>query len=222
MTLENLPPLLYQQFARVGQALSSPQRIQILNLLCQSRRSVDELAEELGQSEANTSAHLKVLREARLIEVRRQGRKMYCSLVSNSAIRLWMALRDFGLEEIPEVREMMREYAEDDVTMERVVGGDLLEMVRAGEVLLLDIRPAGEFEAGHLPLACSIPSDELEARLKELPRDKIIVIYRRSPFCVGSIKAVQLLRNAGFRAKRLREGVAEWRAAGKTLEGAKF
>jgi DNA-binding transcriptional ArsR family regulator len=222
MSLENLPSQLYQQFARVGQALSSPQRIQILNLLCQSSRSVEELADELGQSEANTSAHLKVLREARLIEVRRQGRKMYCSLVSNSAIRLWLALRDFGLEEIPEAREMMREYAEDEVAMERMVGDDLLEMVRVGDALLLDIRPAGEFEAGHLPLASSIPADELEARLKELPRDKIILIYRRSPFCVGSIKAVQLLQDAGFRAKRLREGVAEWRAAGRTLEGAKL
>lgn len=218
MALENLPSRMYQQFARVGQSLSSPQRIQVLNLLCQSERSVDDLADELGQSAANTSAHLKVLREAHLIEIRREGRKVYCSLTGNSAIRLWMALRDFGLEEIPEVREMMREYAQEDVSMEQVVGEDLLEMVRAGEALLLDIRPASEFEAGHLPLARSIPFDELEARLSELPRDKIIVTYRRSPFCIGTIKAVQLLHKAGFRAKRTREGVAEWRAAGRTLE----
>lgn len=221
MALEDVPSRLYQQFARVGQALSSPQRIQVINLLCQSKRSVDELADELGQSSANTSAHLKVLREAHLIEIRREGRKVYCSLTNNSAIRLWMALRDFGLEEIPEAREMMREYAQEDVLVEQMVGEDILEMVRTGSALLLDIRPAGEFEAGHLPLARSIPFDELEARLMELPRDKIIVIYRRSPFCIGSIKAVQLLKNAGFRAKRLREGVAEWRAAGRTLEGMK-
>ena len=206
MVLENLPSRLYQQFAQVGQALSSPQRIRVLNLLCQCERTVDELADELGQSAANTSAHLKVLREAHLIEIRREGRNAYCSLGSNSAIRLWMALRDFGLEKIPEVRELMREYAQDDVSMEQVVGEDLLEMVRAGMALLLER---------------SIPSDELEARLSELPKDKIIVIYRRSPFCIGSINAVQLLRNAGFQAKRLREGVAEWRAAGRTLEGMK-
>lgn len=221
MALENLPSQLYQQFAQVGQALSSPQRIQVLNLLCQCERSVDELADELGQSSANTSAHLKVLREAHLIEIRREGRKVYCSLGSNSAIRLWMALRDFGLDKIPVVRELMREYAQEDVSMEQVVGEDLLEMVRAGMAVLLDIRPASEFEAGHLPLARSIPSDELEARLRELPKDKIIVIYRRSPFCIGAIKAVQLLKDAGFQAKRLREGVAEWRAAGRTLEGMK-
>jgi rhodanese-related sulfurtransferase/biotin operon repressor len=219
--MENLPSRLYQQFARVGHALSSPQRIKVLNLLCQSARSVEELADELGQSAANTSAHLKVLREAHLIEIRREGRKVYCSLVSNSAIRLWMALRDFSLEEVPEVREMMREYAQEDVSIEKVVVGEFLEMVRAGEALLLDIRPASEFEAGHLPLARSIPFDELEDRLRELPRDKIILIYRRSPFCIGSVKAVQLLQKAGFRAKRLREGVAEWRAAGRTLEGMK-
>ncbi|WP_191966245.1 ArsR/SmtB family transcription factor [Oryzomonas japonica] len=219
MALENLPSRLYQQFAHVGQALASPQRIQIINLLCQSARSVDELADELGQSAANTSAHLKVLREAHLIEIRREGRKVYCSLTSNSAIRLWMALRDFGMEEIPEVREMMREYAQEDVLMEQVVGKDVLDMVRAGDALLLDIRPASEFEAGHLPLARSMPFDELEARLAELPRDKIIVIYRRSPFCVGSVKAVDLLKKAGFQAKRLHGGVAEWRAAGRPLEG---
>jgi len=221
MALENLPLRLYQQFAHVGQALSSPQRIQVLNLLCQSERTVEEIAVELGQSTANTSAHLKVLREAHLIEIRREGRRAYCSLVSNSAIRLWMALRDFGLEEIPAARELMREYTQDDIPLEQVVGENIMEMVRAGTALLLDIRPAGEFEAGHLPLARSIPADELEARLKELPKDKIIVLYRRSPFCIGAIKAVQLLRSAGFRAKRLREGVAEWRAAGKTLEGIK-
>lgn len=221
MTLEKLPSRLYQQFAHVGQALSSPQRIQILNLLCQSERTGEELADELSQSAANTSAHLKVLREAHLIEIRREGRKAYCSLGSNSAIRLWMALRDFGLEEIPAARELMREYTQDDIPLEQVVGKNVLDMVRAGTALLLDIRPASEFEAGHLPLARSIPSDELEARLKELPKDKIIVIYRRSPFCIGSIKAVQLLKKAGFQAKRLREGVAEWRAAGKTLEGMK-
>lgn len=219
MALENIPSRLYQQFSRVGQALSSPQRIQVLNLLCQCERTVDELADELGQSAANTSAHLKVLREAHLIEIRREGRKVYCLLSGNSAIRLWLALRDFGLEQIPEVREMMREYAQEDVSMEQLAGGDLLEMVRAGEALLLDIRPAREFEAGHLPLARSLPFDELEARLSELPRDKIIVIYRRGPFCIGTIKAVQLLQKAGFRAKRMCEGAAEWRAAGRTLEG---
>ena len=221
MSLENLPSRLYQQFAQVGQALSSPQRIRVLNLLCQSERTVDELADELGQSAANTSAHLKVLREAHLIEVRREGRKVYCVLTSNSAIRLWLALRDFGLEQIPEVREMMREYAQEDDSMEQVVGEDLLEMVHTGEALLLDIRPASEFEAGHLPLARSIPFDELEARLSELPLDKIIIIYRRSPFCIGTIKAMQMLQKAGLRAKRLCEGAAEWRAAGRTLEGMK-
>lgn len=220
MTLENIPPRLYQQFARVGQALSSPQRIKILNLLCQSDRSVDDLAEELEQSSANTSAHLKVLREAHLIEIRREGRNAYCSLASGHAIRLWIALRDFALEEMPEARELMREFAQADVSLERLLGEEALEMVKTGQAVLIDVRPAREFEAGHLPLAISIPVEELEAHLKELPEDKIVVVYRRSPFCVGSVKATQLLKKAGFETRRLADGVAEWRAAGRPLEKA--
>lgn len=219
MALESLPSRLYQQFAYIGQALSSPQRIKILNLLCQNEWTVDELAGELGQGAANTSAHLKVLREAHLIAIRREGRKACCSLISNSAIRLWIALRDFGIEEVPEVREMMREYAREDVPVERMLGEDIIQMVRTEKAILLDIRTTGEYAAGHLPMAQSIPVNELEARLKELPRDKIIFIYRRSPFCIGSVRAVKLLKKAGFQAKRLQEGVAEWRAAGRALEG---
>ena len=220
--MENLPARLYSRLAQVGQALASPQRIQILNLLCQSERSVEELAEELGQSAANTSAHLKVLREAHLIEIRREGRRACCSLVSDSAIGLWLALRDFGVAEIPEVREMMRNYDLEDAPLEQAVDEGLLEMVRTGKALLLGVRPIGEYQAGHLPLARSLPAEELESRLAELPRDRMIVVYRRGPFCIGSVKAVQLLNNAGFRAKRLVEGVAEWRAAGKPLEGGKL
>jgi rhodanese-related sulfurtransferase len=218
MALEKIPPLLYQQFARIGQALASPQRIKILNLLCQSDRSVDDLADELGQSSANTSAHLKVLREAHLIEIRREGRNAYCSLSSGSAIRLWMALRDFGLEEDPVARELMRDYASEDVSMEELVGEEALEMVRNGDAVLVDIRPAREYQAGHLPLAQSIPFEELESRLKELPEDKVVIVYRRSPFCIGSVKATQILSKAGFESRRLRDGVAEWRAAGRPLE----
>lgn len=218
MALDKIPPLLYQQFARIGQALATPQRIRILNLLCHSDRSVDDLAEELGQSSANTSAHLKVLRDAHLIEIRREGRNAYCSLRSGSAIRLWMALRDFGLEADPVVRELMREYAREDVSMEEVIGEKALEMVRNGDAVLVDVRPAREYEAGHLPLARSIPFEELESRLKELPEDKVVIVYRRSPFCVGSVKATKLLNNAGLTARRLSDGVAEWRAAGRALE----
>lgn len=218
MALENIPSRLYQQFARVGQALSSPQRIRILNLLCQSDRTVDELAEEMQQSSANTSAHLKILREAHLIQIRREGRNAYCSLTTASAIRLWMALRDFALDEDPVVRELMREYAQDDIPMDQLLGDEALQMVRSGEAVLVDIRPEGEYEAGHLPLALSIPFDELNSRLKELPKDKVVLVYRRSPFCVGSVKAVQMLRKAGLHARRLADGVAEWRAAGRSLE----
>ncbi|MBJ6723930.1 ArsR/SmtB family transcription factor [Geomesophilobacter sediminis] len=218
MDLENIPPLLYQQFARVGQALASQQRVRILNLLCQRDRTVDDLAEELGQSSANTSAHLKILREAHLIDIRREGRNAFCSLGSGPAIRLWMALRDFALEEDPVARELMRAYERDVVSVGQILGEDALEMVRNGDAILVDLRPPREFEAGHLPMAQSIPVEELATHLKELPKDKTVFIYRRSPFCVGTVKAAKILKEAGFDTRRLRDGVAEWRAAGRALE----
>lgn len=217
MDLENIPHRLYQQFARVGQALASPQRVKILNLLCHRDRSVDDLAEELQQSSANTSAHLKILREAHLIKIRREGRNAYCSLGSGSAIRLWMALRDFAIEEDPAARELMRAYDGEVLAVEHALGEDALEMVRNGDAILVDLRPQREHEAGHLPMAQSIPVEELQARLADLPKDKVVFIYRRSPFCVGTVKAVRILQQAGFETRRLRDGVTEWRAAGRTL-----
>jgi DNA-binding transcriptional ArsR family regulator len=217
MEIEEIPFLLYQQFARVGQALASPQRVRILNLLCQSDFSVDELAAELGQSAANTSAHLKVLRESHLIEIRRAGRNAYCSLASDTVARMWVTLRDFVLAEVPEARELMREFSTADLAPERVLGEEAMELVQSGKAMLLDIRSAREYQAGHLPLAHSLPYEELPSRLEELPKDKVIIVYRRSPFCLGSIKAVQLLDKAGFATLRLGEEVAEWKAAGKKL-----
>lgn len=220
MNLDTIPPRLYQQFARVGQALASHLRVRILNLLCQADRSVDELAEELGQSAANTSAHLKVLREAHLIEIRREGRNAYCSLASGPAIRLWMALRDFALDEDPVARELMREYDTNALSAAEVFGEEALAMIRKGDAILVDLRPAREYQAGHLPMALSIPVEELESRLQEIPRGTTVFIYRRSPFCVGTAKAARLLKKAGLKPRRLSDGVAEWRAEGKSLERA--
>ncbi|WP_460597667.1 ArsR/SmtB family transcription factor [Geomonas sp. Red276] len=217
MDLQHIPDRLYQQFARVGQALASQQRVRILNLLCQRDRYVDDLAEELGQSSANTSAHLKILREAHLIEIRREGRNAYCSLSGSPAVKLWVALRDFGLQQDPIARELMREYGRDVDTVSEVLGEEALEMVSSGAAVLVDLRPSREYQAGHLPLAQSIPVEELEARLEEIPRDKVVFIYRRSPFCLGTVKAAKILKKAGFEPRRLRDGVAEWRAEGRIL-----
>lgn len=218
MKLEQLPNQLYKQFANVGQALSNATRLRILNLLCQTERSVDDLADKLDQSVANTSAHLKVLKQARLVEGRKEGRRVFYGLAGEPALRLWLALRDMGMQALPEVREAMRTYASEDALLPDLVGEELLDKVRRGEVVLVDLRPDEEYEAGRVPHARSIPSAELEARLNELPKDREVVAYCRGPYCVAAIESVRRLRDAGFDARRMREGIAEWKAAGLPIE----
>lgn len=218
LPLETLPATLYDMFATIGKALSSPPRLRILNILAQSEVSVDELAARLDQSVANTSTHLKVLRQAHLVERRQEGKRAFYSIANDNALRLWLALRDMGLEELPEVRELMRRYAEEPGLLSLLEGDDLLASIRSGEVVLLDLRSPREFEAGHLPGARSIPAGELAERIAELPTDRTLVAYCRGPFCVAAIQSVQAMRDHGLTAHRLREGVIEWRAAGRELE----
>ncbi|MFW6058185.1 MAG: ArsR/SmtB family transcription factor, partial [Persicimonas sp.] len=167
---------------------------------------------------ANTSAHLKVLKRAHLVESRKEGRRKFYSLAGDSALHLWLALRDMGLQELPEVREAMRDHASEPALLPDLAGEELLEKVRSGDVVLLDLRPAEEYESGHIPYAQSLPGDQLEERLEELPEDRTVVAYCRGPYCVAAIKSVDKLREAGFEARRLAEGVAEWKAAGHPLE----
>lgn len=218
MLLEELPAHLYQQFARVGHALSDPTRLRIMNLLAQTERSVDVLAEMLGHSSANTSAHLKVLQQARLVDNRKEGRRVYYTIASEQALRLWLSLRDTGLQQIPEVREAMRALTDEDALLVNLSGEALLDKVESGEVLLLDLRPTEEYDSGHLPGARSIPFSELEAQMRNLPEGCDIVAYCRGPFCVAAIKGVAALRGAGLNARRLSRGVAEWRADGNKLQ----
>jgi rhodanese-related sulfurtransferase/biotin operon repressor len=218
MSLEELPQHLYEQFAEMGQALSSPKRLQILNLLCQREHSVESLADKTGMSAANTSAHLQTLEQAHLVERRKEGRRVYRTIADDSVVRLWLSLRDTGLSEIPEAREAMRTYASEPAADPDLSGEQLLERVEKGEVVLLDLRPKEEYEAGHLPDARSIPEAELESRLDELPDDETIVAYCRGPYCVAAIEGVQALREAGLEARRMLGGVAEWRAEGLPLE----
>ena len=218
MTLEDLPERMYEQFARLGQALSDPTRLRILNRLCQTELSVRELAAPLGHSPANTSAHLQVLRRARLVTKRKEGRRVMYSIAGERALRLWLAIRDTALEQLPEVREAMRKYASDEALLPDLSGDELLEKVKSGEVALLDLRPATEYDSGHLPQARSIPHTELADRIGELDPDKTIVAYCRGPWCVAAIKGVQQLRDRGLDVRRLPGGVAEWRAEGRPLD----
>jgi rhodanese-related sulfurtransferase/DNA-binding transcriptional ArsR family regulator len=209
---------LYEQFARVGKGVSSPQRLELLDLLCQGEKSVETLANQAGLTVKNTSAHLRVLRGARLVETRKEAQYVYYRLADELVCAFFLALRDLAEKRLAEVREVSREYFRGTDRMSPVDRQLLLERVRSGEVTVLDVRPGDEFRAGHIPGARSVPLDELRHTLRSIPRDQEIVAYCRGPYCVLALEAVELLQAEGYRAVRLEDGVADWRAAGLPIE----
>lgn len=205
---------LYEQFARVGKALASSKRIELLDLLAQGERSVEELAQLTGMGVGNTSAHLQVLRQARLVEIRRAGTRAFYRLAGDEVTGLLVALQAAARARLAEVGEVVRAHLSDPDGVEEVGRDELLERAGRGEVAVLDVRPVEEYRAGHIPGAHSIPLDELEARLGELPAGVEVVAYCRGPYCVFAGEAVLLLRERGRRARRLVDGLPEWRLAG--------
>lgn len=202
---------LYEQFARLGKALANPHRLELLDVLAQCERTVEALAQETGMSVANASQHLQVLRSARLVETRREGTSIYYRLASESVSILWLSLRAVGEARLAEIDRVVETFLQDRAQWQPVTAEALLEDLRSDRVILLDVRPAEEYQAGHLPQALSIPVAELEARLSEVPLDREIVAYCRGPYCIFADEAVTLLRARGYRARRLAEGVADWR-----------
>jgi rhodanese-related sulfurtransferase len=205
---------LYAEFATIGKALASRHRLEIVDLLGQGERSVDELARELGQSLANTSAHLQVLRQARLVESDKRGLNQVYRLATPEVFVLWRTLRDLGSSRLAEVDRLVETYLTDRASLAAVGLDELQQLVAEGSVTLLDVRPTLEYRQGHIPDARSIPVEELEHRLAELSPDREIVAYCRGPYCVFSDEAAQLLQTQGFRVRRFEEGFPEWRAAG--------
>ena len=205
---------IYEQFARVGKAIASPARLELLDLLCQGPRTVEVLAEEAGMGVANTSQHLKILRAARLIEAEKIGLFVTYQLTDEGVCRFFRSLRALAEERLTEVREITRTFLEGREGMEPVDRRVLLARVRKGEVTVLDVRPVEEYRAGHVAGALSIPLKALERRLSELPRGKEIVAYCRGPYCVLAVEAVKILRSRGFKAIRLEEDVQGLRAQG--------
>lgn len=208
---------LYEQFARVGKALASPARLELLDLLAQSERPVEDLARAADLSVANASQHLKVLRQARLVDVRREGTFAYYRLSGPEAFGVWQGLRDFGEACVAEVAQLVRTYLHERENLEAITLDEL--RARLEDVVVLDVRPEVEFDAGHIPGARSAPVEQLEALLPDLPRDVTIVAYCRGPYCVYSDEAVTLLRQQGFDARRLVVGLPDWQAAGLPVEG---
>lgn len=209
---------LYGEFALLGKALASPHRLELLDLLAQGERSVEELAHEAGLSLANASAHLQVLRRARLVAAEKRGPRVIYRLASAEVFRLWRALRDLGRAQLAEVDRLVESYLTDRRSLQPVGREELRRLIASGAVTVLDVRPAAEYRQGHIPTARSIPVEELEQRLAELPRDQEIVAYCRGPYCIFSDEAVQILQRHGFRARRLEEGFPEWWAEGYPVE----
>lgn len=203
---------LYGQLVRIAKATASPARLELLDLLTQAPRTVEMLAHLLGQPLANTSHHLKVLRQARLVETTRSGQFITYHLADAPVADLLLQMRAVADARLIEIGEITRTYVERRGLLEPVDQGELFRRVHVGDVTVIDVRPAAEFEAGHLPGAISMPLDELEERLHELPTDREIVAYCRGPYCVMSFDAMALLRARGFTAHRLEAGVVEWRA----------
>jgi rhodanese-related sulfurtransferase len=205
---------LFDEFARIGKAVASGRRLEILDLLAQGERSVEELAEETSQSVANTSQHLQVLRQAQLVEARREGTFLRYRLADEKVTRLWIALREVAEGRLAEVGRLVDTYLEDRTILQGIDCSELRRRIKEGGTVVLDVRPANEYEAGHIAGARSIPISELSERLKELPKSKTIVAYCRGPYCVFADEAASLLSQKGFKAVRLQLGFPEWKTAG--------
>jgi rhodanese-related sulfurtransferase/DNA-binding transcriptional ArsR family regulator len=209
---------LFEELARIGLALSSPARLDLLELLAQGTHTVEQLAAATGLTVANTSQHLQKLRQAGLTVGRKEGQYVRYSLAGDDVLRLLAGLRVVGEAHVAEVDRLLRACFASRDSMEAVPAKELLERARKGLVTVLDVRPPEEFAAGHLPGAINIPIGELARRLGELPRRKEVVAYCRGPYCLMSYDAVDLLRRKGLRARRLADGLPEWRLSGLPVE----
>jgi rhodanese-related sulfurtransferase len=205
---------LYGQFARLGKALASPARLELLDLLAQGERSIDKLAAQADLSVANASAHLQVLREAQLVRSRKEGQRVYCRLADPSVFFLWKSLREAGERQLAEVDRLLDSYLTGRQELEAVSLQELQRRIAGGDTVVLDVRPALEYEQGHIAGARSIPADELEDRIGELDPRRDIVAYCRGPYCVFADEAVKLLTSRGYRAVRYEQGYPDWAAAG--------
>lgn len=209
---------LYGQFAAVGRAVANPRRLEIIELLSQGERTVDDLSREIGTTISNISQHLQVLRSSGLVTSRKDGQFVHYQLSGEDVAVFWQAMRRLSVGLSADLRELIAMFVENRDDMELVSRDELLETVRSGRVTVIDVRPSREYDAGHIPQALSIPLDQLHERMKDLPRDGQIVAYCRGPFCLLSVEAVERLRKLGFDARRLADGFPEWRASGLPVD----
>ena len=205
---------LYEQFARVAKALAHQHRVELIDVLAQAERSVEDLASELGLPVANVSQHLQILKMARMVEVRREGSRKFYRVADGNVFEIWRAIRTFGEERLAEVDRVVKSFFCDREKLEPLSAEQLSQRIKHGDVLVLDVRPENEFNAGHIEGALSIPIHDLKRRLRELSRKREIVAYCRGPYCVYARDAVAELTAHGFKARRLNIGLPDWKALG--------
>ncbi len=218
MDKRTLKDLLYEQVARIGKATSSPKRLELLELLAQGEKSVEVLADELSIAIKLASAHLKVLREARLVVARKDGKFVYYRLAGQDVGDLWVVMREVAQEHLVELRVALDEIASAPDKLTSCSRKQIMEQAKRGEIIVIDVRPRDEFDHAHLPFARSMPLDEIAQRIAELPKNTEIVAYCRGPFCLFAEEAAQLLKTKGRKVSKLLDGVAEWKSAGMPLE----
>ena len=209
---------LYNLFAHIGKALANPHRLELLDLLVQAPRTVEDLAREAGMSVANTSQHLQRLKQARLVTAAREGAYVRYALADPAVARLWLELRAVAERQLADVERALDAYRDRRHEFEQITAEELRRRLDAGEALLLDVRPAEEYAAGHLPGARSVPWDQSKQHLDDIPDDKLVVAYCRGPYCVYADTVLAILAERGWDVARLEEGVAEWQQAGYPLE----
>lgn len=210
--------LAYGQFAKIAQAFSAPKRLEIIDVLAQGERDVDSLSKQVAMTVANTSRHLQILKQARLVEARREGVRIFYRLSDEEVLRCWISLQTLAEKRSSEIREIARLFFEARDTLEPITKDELLKRTLNDDVVVLDVRPREEYKTGHIAGAISIPLSELMNRLDEIPQHREVVAYCRGPYCVMSAEAMTILKNAGLKATRLREGLPEWKEAGLPVE----
>lgn len=208
---------LYDAWAETAKALASPKRVELLDLLAQGERSVDALARETGLTINNTSSHLSVLKAARLVETRKAAQFVFYRIADDAVVDLLRGIQTVARRRLHEIEHLARIYLEGRDPLEPVDAAELERRLKAGEVTVIDVRPALEYEAGHIAGALSMPLEELDARMRALPKSRPVVAYCRGPYCVYAIEAVERLRRRGYDARRLADGLPDWRRAGRAV-----
>lgn len=218
MTGRDFKDQVFESFARIAHAFSASKRLEIIDVLAQGERDVDSLSRQTAATNANTSRHLQILKQARLVESRRDGVRILYRLAGADVLKCWMSLQSLAEKRSGEMRETARLFFEERDALEPITKEELFRRSNDDGIVVLDVRPAEEYRNGHIPGALSIPLPELKNRFAELPHDREVVAYCRGPYCVLSVEAMNILRNAGYRAVRLKEGLPEWKEAGLPVE----